>query len=307
MADRSVAGVFPGQGSQQIGMGRVFAEQNDSAKEVFEQADQALGLSISELCFEGPLEKLTLTEFSQPAILSASYACFMASGITLSSAAGHSLGEYTALVAAGVIPFQEAVQLVHKRGKYMQEAVPLGEGKMLAVMGPSEEELSEVISGLSGVCEIANLNCPGQTVVAGSASGVDEFSAAMADKGAKLIPLNVSAPFHCSLMQPAADKLAKDLDAVEFAEPSIPVYANFSAKAVSSGAEARELLKKQVCGTVRWTDSVLNLVAEQKVAGVVEFGPGGVLSKLIRRITRDVNRHEVHEPESLEKTKQALS
>ncbi len=306
MSDSSkIAGLFPGQGSQQVGMGLELFTDNEKAKSVFEEADKALGFSLSTLCFEGPLEELTLTKFSQPAILTASYACFSALEPTLTAAAGHSLGEYTALVAAGVLSFSDAVQLVHKRGSYMQEAVPVGEGKMLAVMGLSEEEIRAAIEKIDGgVCEIANLNCPGQTVVAGDAVGIDSFSAALS--GAKLIPLNVSAPFHCSLMKSAEQKLAADLEVTEFKDPQFPVYSNVTAKAISSGSEARDLLVRQVCSSVRWTESMQNLISEQSCSHSIEFGPGGVLSKLLKRIEKSVNRLEVANPQDLAPVAEAI-
>lgn len=292
------AGLFPGQGSQQVGMGLELSKSNERAKSVFAEADKALGFSLSSMCFEGPLDELTLTKNSQPAILTASYACYTALSPELDAAAGHSLGEYTALVAAGVLSFSDAVQLVHKRGSYMQEAVPVGEGRMLAVMGLGEEEIQSAIDGIpEGVCEIANLNCPGQTVVAGNAAGIEAFSAALS--GAKLIPLNVSAPFHCSLMKSAEEKLTADLELTEFRDPQFPVYSNVTAKAISSGAEARDLLVQQVCSSVRWTESMQNLFSEQGCTHAVEFGPGGVLSKLLKRIDKSVSRLEVAKAEDV--------
>jgi len=297
-----VAALFPGQGSQVVGMGNAFFKRGGKSAELFAEADRALGWNLSELCFSGPIEKLTLTQNAQPAILTTSLACFEEAGVKVVAAAGHSLGEYTALVVAGVLNFTDAVQLVHKRGRYMQEAVQPGLGKMVAVMGPSEEEIATVLGGVeSGVAEIANLNCPGQTVVAGDVAGIERFSELMKAAGGKIIPLNVSAPFHCSLMKPAADNLARDLDAISLAEPNIPVYANVTAKQIKSAAEARELLKQQVCSSVRWTESVQNLIAEQAIERLVEFGPGAVLSKLVKRINKAIVTSEVADPDSLAK------
>lgn len=302
-----ILGLFPGQGSQSVGMGAEFINSNECARELFAQADQALRYPLTQICLNGPLETLTLTENAQPAILTASYVCFLLSGLSLDAAAGHSLGEYTALVSAKALSFTDAVTLVHKRGRYMQEAVPTGEGKMVAVMGPSEEEIQEVISGLNnGVVEIANLNSPGQTVVAGNTIGVESFSTIMSERGGKIIPLNVSAPFHCRLMKPAAERLALDLDAISFSDPVFPVYANVTARPITSGNDARELLKKQVCATVRWTDSMVAVLETEAISDAVEFGAGGVLTKLLKRINKNVNRHEVADPASLEKTKAAL-
>lgn len=288
-----IFGMFPGQGSQVVGMGRELFETSELAREFFHKADNALGYKISELCFDGPLEKLTLTENAQPAILLVGLVAFYQSGAQLSVAAGHSLGEYAALVAASSIGFEDALRLVHKRGRYMQEAVPSGQGKMLAVMGPTEDEISSASRQVSaGIAEIANLNCPGQTVVAGNISGIDEFASLMSAKGAKIIPLNVSAPFHCSLMKPAADKLGRDLDAIEFANPKFPVYCNAEARMLTSGEDARAMLKKQVCATVRWTESVQKIIATEGPTLAIEFGAGGVLSKLLKRIDSKIKRLE---------------
>ena len=296
------AAIFPGQGSQSVGMGLKLSQQSNIANEIFDRADRALGFALSKLCFEGPIEELTKTQIAQPALLTSSYACyceFIAQGGKVQAAAGHSLGEYTALVAAGTLRFEDAVVLVNKRGKYMQEAVPQGQGGMLAVMGPSEEDLRKIIVQVSsGVAEIANLNCPGQTVIAGDKAGLAYFQDLAASSGAKIIPLNVSAPFHCSLMKPAADMLAKDLDATEFKDPIFPVVANVTAKKTSSGAEARELLKRQVCESVRWTDSINSLASDLGVTEVIEFGPGGVLVKLCKRINAGIGRLQVEDIES---------
>ncbi len=295
------AGLFPGQGSQVVGMGESLSRTSEG-REIFDRADNALGFSLSDLCFQGPLEKLTLTEFAQPAILTTSFIAYSIFSKPLAAAAGHSLGEYTALVAAGALSFEDAVVLVHKRGRYMQEAVPAGEGKMVAVLGPSEAEISAVISTVAeGVKEIANLNSPGQTVVAGDLIGVNAFTEAIKKAGGKVIPLNVSAPFHCSLMKPAAESLSKDLDAISFGDLKFPVFANVTGQKVLKGIEARELLKRQVCGAVRWVDCVTNLIKEIQVQKAIEFGPGSVLSKLLKRINPEISSIEVFDCESLEK------
>lgn len=310
-------GLFPGQGSQQVGMGRAFFEADEhgadgQARSVFAEADGALNFSLSSLCFDGPLERLTLTEFAQPAILATSYVCYLAwkrsGGRNIDVAAGHSLGEYTALVAAGALTLADAVVLVHKRGRYMQEAVEPGQGKMVAVIGPTAGEISTALAQVvSGVAEIANLNSPGQIVVAGDVRGVDSFSKIMAEQGGKIIPLNVSAPFHCSLMKPAQDRLAKDLDSMTFSPLQFPVYSNVMAQAIQSGDEARELLKKQVCASVRWEELVRNVIAGTQTKQAIEFGPGGVLAKLLKRIDSSVQRFEVFDPNSLEKARNELT
>lgn len=304
----NILGLFPGQGSQAVGMGADFYKNSNLAKEYFDLADKVLGYSLSKLCLEGPIEELTLTQNAQPAILLISTICYQLSNIRLTAASGHSLGEYSALVAANAIKFEDAILLVHKRGCYMQEAVPAGEGKMVAVMGPSEKDIQEVINGINkGVAEIANLNSPGQTVVAGDVLGIDAFAPLIQAKGGKVIPLNVSAPFHCKLMKPAAEKLSKDLDAINFQELKFPVYANVTAQAVTDPKEARELLKKQVCGSVRWTDCMLNAINDQGITTAVEFGAGSVLGKLLKRIHSETKRLEVFDSKSLEDTKNAIT
>ncbi len=303
-----IAALFPGQGSQSVGMGREFIVSNESAREIAFAADRALGFELTALCENGPIERLTLTEYAQPAILTVSYLAYCAAGITPQAGAGHSLGEYTALVAAKVISFTDAVQLVHKRGRYMQEAVKPGEGKMVAVMGPDEAEIKAVIESTElHTVQIANINSPGQIVIAGDAKGVDAFCAEIGKRGAKTIPLNVSAPFHCALMEPAAQALSADLDAISFSEPAFPVYANVTAKPVSSGADARLLLKQQVCAAVRWSDSMQNLIRDKSITHAVEFGAGGVLTKLLKRINKEVQKFEVSTPETAQHTRSALA
>lgn len=295
-----IAGLFPGQGSQATGMGKAFYEGSDKAKEIFHAADKALGFSLSQLCFNGPIEELTLTKNAQPAILLVSTVAFRLAGIKLDTAAGHSLGEYSALVAAGALNFEDAIQLVHKRGSYMQEAVQPGAGKMLAVMGPTPEEIAEVTALVtSGTVEAANFNSPGQTVVAGDVSGVDAFAELIATRGAKVIPLNVSAPFHCRLMDPAKRKLEADLAAITINAPLFPVYSNVTAQPHTTTEEIRKLLAAQVTASVQWTNSMVNMIESEGVTNAVEFGAGGVLSKLLKRINKDVKRCEVDSPEAL--------
>jgi len=302
-----LCGLFPGQGSQVIGMAKAWHDSSEQAKKLFSLADEVLGFSLSKLCFEGPIEELTLTQNAQPALLLSSYISFILSEIEIQVAGGHSLGEYSALVAAGIIKLEDALTLVHKRGLYMQEAVPLGKGAMSAVMGPSEEEILNYIKdGAEGIVEVANLNSPGQIVLAGEAAAMAKFGEFLATKGAKVIPLKVSAPFHSSLMKPAADALAKDLDSTTFSEGKFTVYSNVTAQKINSPEEARELLKKQVCGTVRWTNEINAIINENNVTHSIEFGPGGVLSKLLKRTIPEVIRHEVYDPTSAEKAKDAV-
>ncbi|MBL7663222.1 ACP S-malonyltransferase [bacterium] len=302
------AALFPGQGSQSVGMGKAFFDASDEAKKIFSRADEALGFSISKLCFEGPIDELTLTQNAQPAILLVSYLAFKLAGLNPVAAAGHSLGEYSALAAAGSLELEDALVLVNKRGKYMQAAVPAGAGKMIAVMGPTEEQIRQVLANVSaGVAEIANLNSPGQTVVSGDVTGVEQGGKLLKEAGAKIIPLNVSAPFHCSLMRAAADQLSPDLDTVAFKDPLFPIYANVTGKAVRSAADARKLLKDQVCASVRWVDCMQGLFSETGTNKAIEFGSGDVLAKLLKRINTNIASYNVDKPDQLQGLAQFLN
>jgi [acyl-carrier-protein] S-malonyltransferase len=288
-----LAFLFPGQNSQYAGMGRSIADGFDVARKTFAEADEALGFSISKLCFEGPEEQLKLTEYQQPAICTVSVAALRVleeKGIQPAFVAGHSLGEYAANVAAGSLPFADAVRTVRQRGKFMQEAVPQGQGAMAAVLGMSPEATAQACSDAAAetqsVVSAANFNSPEQTVISGEAAAVERAAALCRERGAKrVVMLQVSAPFHCALMQPAQDRLAELLRATEFVTPKIPVTVNVDAQFVSDRAALREALIRQVTGTVRWVESVKLLIAEGPVT-FVEVGPGKVLSGLMRQIDR---------------------
>ena len=296
--------VFPGQGSQQVGMGKAIAEERPEARQVFEEADGALGFPLSRLCFEGPEEELQLTENTQPAILTTSVALYRAlasQGVEPDFVAGHSLGEYSALVAAGALRLDDAVVLVRNRGRYMQEAVPVGEGAMAAILGLGLAEVQEICSQASDgeVVEPANLNAPGQTVVAGHAAAVQRASAAAKERGAKrVIPLSVSAPFHCRLMRPAQHRLERDLANVTVSDLRVPLVSNVDAAWVRTGAEAVDALVRQVTSPVRWEESVRRLV-DEGVDQFVEVGPGKVLSGLVRKIAENVRVASIEDPNGL--------
>ncbi|MGH9703030.1 MAG: ACP S-malonyltransferase [Candidatus Acidiferrales bacterium] len=307
-----LAFLFPGQASQYPGMGRTLHDQVAVARAVFEEADQALGFSISNICFEGTEEQLKLTSITQPAILTVSVAAFRAlqeRGVTPDYVAGHSLGEYSALVAAGSLDFADAVRLVHNRGKFMQEAVPTGEGAMAAILGLAPALVAEICKKASDgqVISAANLNSPEQTVISGRAEAVKRAVEIASQNGAKrAVMLPVSAPFHCELMMPAQVRLEKDLRAAKFHDLRFPLITNVEAEAVTTGEEAREALIKQVCLPVHWEDSIRQMV-DLGVNTFIEVGPGRVLSGLLRQIDRSVRCFNVEDPASIESMLEKLA
>jgi len=298
--------LFPGQGSQFTGMGKSLAASYPEAARIFEEADAALGFPISKLCFEGPDDAIKLTENTQPALLTvsvAAHAVLRAKGFVPDYVAGHSLGEYSALVAAGSLQFADAVRLVRKRGQYMQAAVPAGVGAMAALLKMPLEKLDGVltVAAQGEVVSAANLNSPDQIVIAGHAAAVNravELAKAAGAKRAIILP--VSAPFHCALMKPAQDRLRVDLDATEFRDLDVPLVNNWQAREIRTGADAREGLYQQVPNPVRWTDSIAFLAAHG-VMRFVEVGAGGVLTGLLRAIDPSVTGAKFGEAADLEK------
>jgi [acyl-carrier-protein] S-malonyltransferase len=300
-----IAYIFPGQGSQHPGMGKDLAETFPAAKQVFEEADEALGFGLSDLCFNGPAEQLQLTENTQPAILATSIAALRAMQSQALPApafvAGHSLGEYSALVAANALSLTDAVKTVRRRGSYMQEAVPVGTGAMAAILGSDLQMVKEACdeAAQGEVCSPANINSPGQIVIAGSAGAIDRAIPVLKERGAKrVVKLNVSAPFHCALMKPAQDRLAVDLEQIGFRDLDMPVITNVDARPIESGEDVRDSLVRQVSNPVRWLESVEFLI-NQGVQTFVEIGPGKVLSGLVRQINRQVRCVNVEDTASL--------
>ena len=301
--------LFPGQGSQKVGMGRALADAFPSAKALFAAADDALGYALSKIIFDGPESDLQLTANTQPAILTVSIAAWQelarATGWTPSFVAGHSLGEYSALVCAGALSFTDAVRLVHLRGTFMQEAVPAGRGAMAAIIGLDARAVEDICreagdgDGEGTYVAPANFNGAGQVVVAGEKLGVERAMTLAKAKGAKLVKaLAVSAPFHCRLMQPAADRLARELERVKVGAPTIPVVTNVEAQPCSDAGHLRELLVRQVTAPVRWEESVQALAAAG-VTRAIEIGPGRVLTALVKRIAPSIELMNVEEPAAI--------
>lgn len=306
MSAGKTAFLFPGQGSQTVGMGKDLTENYEAARRTFEEADDALGYKLSQLCFEGPEDKLKLTEITQPAILTTSVAAWRVlaeKGVRAGFAAGHSLGEYSAHVAAGTLSFADAVRTVRNRGKYMQEAVPVGLGAMAAILGMQIEALEEICREASQGESVApaNINSPSQIVISGSAAAVQRAADLAKAKGAKrAIMLQVSAPFHCSLMQPAQDRLAEDLRTLKFNDAKIPVVKNIDGKPATKGEETREALIRQVTGAVQWVKSVETL-RDSGVVMYLEVGPGKVLCGLTGQIHKGAHCANVEDDASLKK------
>src|SRR6266568_1398882 len=311
MRNHQLAFLFPGQGSQIVGMGKELAEKFPVARQTFEEADAALGYKLSELCFEGPEDQLRLTEITQPAILTASIAAWRVldeKGIKPAFVAGHSLGEYSAHVAAGTIAFADAVRTVRNRGKYMQEAVPVGVGAMAAILGMDLQKVTAVChdTAQEEVCEPANINSPEQIVISGNTAAVERAAKLAEERGAKrakLLP--VSAPFHCSLMKPAQDRLKADLDALKMQKPVYPVACNVDAEFVTDNVRAHETLLSQVTGSVKW-EQCMRLLIAQGVQTFVEVGPGKVLCGLMRQIDRSKTCLNVADETSLSKAIERL-
>ena len=298
--------LFPGQGSQKVGMGRVWADARPSARQAFAEADAVLGFDLTRLCWEGPEEELQLTANTQPAILTASVAAWRVvadSGLDPVAVAGHSLGEYSALVAAGTLAFADALRLVRRRGELMQEAVPVGEGAMAAIIGLSADRVEALASQAAGdeVCAVANYNAPIQSVVAGHRRAVERAVELAREAGAKrALLLPVSAPFHCELMRPAREGLGPLLAATEFCDPRVPVVTNVDAAPVTRAGDARDALARQIDSPVRWVASVGRMRAELGVERFLEMGPGNVLTGLMRRIARDAEAVSLTGPEALD-------
>lgn len=306
-----IAFVFAGQGAQYVGMGKDLAMNISSSKDIFDEADKALGFEISKLCFDGSKEELNKTENTQPAILTTSIAALKAleeRGIKPDITAGLSLGEYSALVCSGVFNFSDAVKLVKKRGRFMQEAVPEGIGSMTAVLGLGSKEVREICLQVSshGIVEPANFNCPGQIVIGGEIEAVKIASEIAKEKGAKVIPLSVSAPFHTSMLKSASEKLQEELKAIELGEIEVPVITNVTADYINDKNEIKDFLRRQVMSSVLWEDTIRKML-EAGVDTFVEIGPGKVLSGFIKKIDKKVTTINIEDTKTLEKALEILN
>lgn len=308
----AVAFLFPGQGSQYVGMGVKLFEASEAVRTIYQTAEKVLGFDVAQLCHHGPADRLNKTEYTQPAILSTSVAAWTLAkqkGLSATMLAGHSLGEYTALVAAGSLTFPDAVELVWKRGRYMQEAVPVGVGAMAAILGLDRLTVEEIcnVASTIGVVSAANINSPVQIVIAGERGAVEAAMALAKEKGAKrIVALPVSVPSHCALMKPAADRLARDLDGVNLLPLQIPVVTNVDAVPITSGESAKKALVQQLALPVLWVDTVQRMI-QDGITTFVEIGPGTVLSGLVKRISKEAKTYHVDDPDSLDTTLRELT
>lgn len=307
-----IAFIYPGQGSQAVGMGESFLA-DETSRNFFESADQAIGLNLSKLMLEGPQEELTLTYHAQPALLTVSSMIterLIRAGVRPDYTAGHSLGEYSALVTSNVMDFPTAVDIVHKRGLFMNTAFPAGEGTMAAILGMDSAELEKVtneVTDTTGVVQLANLNCPGQIVISGTKAGVEQACLLAKERGAKrAIPLDVSGPFHSELMRSASQDLAKELSAAFLLDAKVPVVSNVTAKSETNAAQIQDLLVRQLYSPVLWEQSVREMI-DLDVTVFIEIGPGKVLSGLVKKIDRSVKTLPVYDLESFEKAVEELA
>ncbi len=301
--------LFPGQGSQIVGMGSEFYNNFEIVKKIFKEADDRLNYKISKIILEGPEDKLKLTENTQPAILTVSYAIFSVLKEEFNFNfdktkyfAGHSLGEYSALVCSNSLKFDDALFLLFERGKSMQEAVPVGKGSMIAILGSKIDQIQQFISEskLKGICEIANDNAEGQTIVSGDVESINTLQAFLKNNKKKFISLNVSAPFHCSLMSPAKEKMKDKINSVNFNKPIFDIVSNVTSKPENNPVNIKKLLIEQICSTVRWRESLINM-AEQKVTDFIEIGPGKVLTGMAKRTLKDINCFSINSIDDMKK------
>ncbi len=302
--------LFPGQGSQVVGMGLEFYKNFDLVKNIFKEADEKLGYNISKIILEGPSEDLKLTQNTQPAILTVSYSIFSVLkkefkfNFDLTKFfAGHSLGEYTALVCSDSLKFSDALFLLYERGKSMQEAVPIGKGSMIAVLGLKIDEINQFLQETKskGICEIANDNAEGQIIISGNVEGIDFLKNILKNNKKKFIPLNVSAPFHCSLMREAANKMKDKINSVDFKKPDFDIISNVTSKIENEPEIIKKLLIEQIYSTVRWRESLINM-SKEKVTKFVEIGPGKVLSGMAKRTIKDINCFSINSIDDMKKT-----
>ena len=300
--------LFPGQGSQVVGMGSEFYNNFDIVKKIFQEADDKLNYKISKIILEGPDDELKLTKNTQPAILTVSYSIFSVLKKEFDFNytkffAGHSLGEYSALVCSESLDFNDALYLLYERGKSMQEAVPVGKGSMIAVLGSKINELNDFIKAVKteGVCEIANDNAEGQTIISGDIESVNLLQNILKENKIKFIPLNVSAPFHCSLMSPAADKMKDKINSVDFKKPIFDIVCNVTSKPENKPEDIKRLLIEQICSTVRWRESIIN-ISNGNVNNFIEIGPGKVLSGMVKRTVKNINCFSINSINDMKKT-----